>query len=111
MKVHAKRRAARGAAFLDQERPGWFTQINLTRLDIDSCSWCIAAQLSGKYGFTTGCKQLGLGHKKAAKFGMDSNGAGGDEYARLTRAWVKEIMFRREAAELLRSSEKEMVNA
>ena len=38
---------AEAAAVLDQVAPGWFTAIDIDRLDIDDGQRCIAGQLSG----------------------------------------------------------------
>jgi hypothetical protein len=100
-KVHAKRRVARGAAFLDKRYPGWQDQVDLTRLDIDSCYQCVLGQLYGS--FTQGSNSLGIGYEKCARMGMDSKGLvrSKEEFPKLTRAWVREIMFRRELAAVL----------
>lgn len=37
----------RGAAFLDERRPGWRDQINLDTLDLGMCTTCVLGQLAG----------------------------------------------------------------
>jgi hypothetical protein len=43
-------RVARGAALLDQYRPGWADEIDLHELRIESGSDCVLGQLYGDYG-------------------------------------------------------------
>ena len=40
---------ARGAALLDTVRPGWFREVAVDRLTLDSCSRCFLGQLYGDY--------------------------------------------------------------
>jgi hypothetical protein len=42
-------RVRRGAALLDQVRPGWWRKIATDRLAMDSCDACILGQLYGGY--------------------------------------------------------------
>lgn len=53
-------RVAKGAALLDEKRPGWERLLNLETLEISSGSACITAQLSGVQDFRTGMTQLDL---------------------------------------------------
>jgi hypothetical protein len=48
----------RGAALLDQVRPGWWREIALDRLAMESCNDCILGQLYG--GFDNGVRTLDL---------------------------------------------------
>lgn len=45
----ARERVAKGAALLDQERPGWAKAIDVGRLNIEACSRCVLGQLFGHY--------------------------------------------------------------
>lgn len=45
----AEQRVTAGAAFLDQNRPGWDALINRDRLDINSARNCVLGQLDGSY--------------------------------------------------------------
>lgn len=51
-------RAARGAAMLDAESPGWAGRIDLKWLDMHDCRLCVLGQLHG--GFGLGVAALGL---------------------------------------------------
>ncbi len=42
----ARRRVNQGARFLDVVRPNWFEKIDIYKLRLESCTECIAAQLS-----------------------------------------------------------------
>lgn len=39
------RRVDRGVALLDQRKPGWEDEVNLSRLNIASSRWCVLGQL------------------------------------------------------------------
>jgi hypothetical protein len=94
-------RVARGAALLDQHRPGWEGEIRLGDLNIGSTQWCVLGQLhDGRNGYSTGLRELGLiGNKDAVRYGFT---AGIDpapwSYRRLTEAWCTYIARRREHA-------------
>jgi hypothetical protein len=45
----AQENATRGAAYLDQEHPDWFQQINIKDLNLGCPSFCIVGQLFGSY--------------------------------------------------------------
>lgn len=45
----ARARVARGAALLDEKRPGWAQQINTRELDMASGCFCILGQLEESY--------------------------------------------------------------
>jgi hypothetical protein len=53
-------RVAKGAALLDEKRPGWEREISLSTLDIASPTRCVTAQLSGENWYIDGMEQLGL---------------------------------------------------
>jgi hypothetical protein len=81
-------RVEHGAALLDAKRPGWWQQIDLGRLNIESPCDCVIGQL-GSYPETT--RSLGL------HISLDDwlHGFEGDEYAELTDAWRDLIQQRR----------------
>lgn len=90
--------AARGAALLDNEIPGWAADIDLSTLDIDDPSECILGQLYGHPedyfdGYLTGLDTLGipLGTGESAEYGFN----GPNENDSLTAAWRVEIKKRR----------------
>ena len=45
----ATARVAKGAAHLDQVRPGWFRQIDVGRLDLQSDCLCVLGQVVGTF--------------------------------------------------------------
>lgn len=84
-----------GAALLDRLCPDWFRRIDLARLDMKSCTFCILGQLYGSYG--KGQSPLGIQYLGGpASFGFD--GRHGQEYGRLTEYWRIYIEIRRSAA-------------
>jgi hypothetical protein len=42
-------RAARGAALLDEIRPGWWRSVAFDQLAMDSCDQCVLGQVFGEY--------------------------------------------------------------
>lgn len=48
-KSQARERVARGAAFLDQARPGWAHEIDPGLLDLSDSCYCVLGQLIGDY--------------------------------------------------------------
>ena len=95
-------RVERGAALLDERRPGWWKGIDLGRLDIKSDCNCIAGQLGGSY--MPGVESLGLyvmEVEAAHGFEFEESTA---EYPALTEAW-RELIQRRRLAEYLELAE------
>lgn len=60
MTIDYAARVAKGAALLDEKRPGWERLIDLETLDITSGADCVTAQLSGSAHWHAGMMQLGL---------------------------------------------------
>lgn len=96
--------AAKGAALLDEEAPGWAERIDLPTLDLGSCWTCVLGQIfagpnshpGGPY--FTGLHQLGLDTKEAAtEHGFAALYL--DEDAALGEAWTAEILRRVQAGE------------
>lgn len=98
-------RVARGAQLLDQHKPGWFTVVDASRIDIDSTTRCVIAQLYGgdfsrglrdiedrvgrtisltRYGFAARMKPTTA---RAASWRLDSE--------ETRKAWAAEIDARR----------------
>lgn len=93
-------RAAAGAAYLDQHRPGWAGQINLDWLDLASECDCVLGQLSND-GYQGMRRELGLDPGDAVTLGF-SLGAGRpwEDWTLLDDAWAAEITRRREPAQV-----------
>lgn len=97
-------RVARGAKLLDTERPGWYTQIDQRKLDMESCGWCTLGQLF--MSFIGGVEKLwGLPDgipdwKQASRHGFDWAGwmTTSLEFPLLTEAWKIEITRRLEGS-------------
>lgn len=102
-------RVERGAALLDEKRPGWWQRIDLGRLDLAENCDCILGQLDGDYSPST--NGLGLTNPEAAGHGFNATGAPlpadawdvlservDAEYDALTTAWRDLITMRREQA-------------
>lgn len=93
------KRAAAGAAFLDEARPNWVESVNVHCLDMESASRCILGQMFGSYsegidalfGYWSTIERIDLG------FTTED-----DDWIALTDAWTDEILFR-EVQRLVRS--------
>jgi hypothetical protein len=112
-------RVAKGAALLDEKRPGWDAAIDLAVLDLESCRLCVIGQLFGAAyemawagrwpdggwlgPFSYGVDALGLGPSLRAEFAHGFDGRSG-EYADLTAEWRRLIAARRLAAERVSAS-------
>ena len=90
--------AARGAAYLDNRRPGWHNEIDVDNLDLRSLDACVLGQLYGDWGAGqdaleefrwNGEAQIEYGFEVAAPHSTP-------RYAALTEAWRVEILRRRE---------------
>ena len=103
-------RVARGAALLDEKRPGWEAEINLNALDIDDCTTCVIGQLYRDHaGIYSGAYEIGadalLGpdgsaladHGFNAIRGLDPDDV---EWGALTSEWKRVIQERRSAVEI-----------
>lgn len=104
-------RVAKGAALLDEKKPGWERRIDLGTLDVQSGYSCVTAQLSGADSWYRGMEQLGLtagdsGTYVSHGFNAESHDAMEDEaeeydqddaYATLNSLW-RELIESRLAA-------------
>ena len=115
-------RVERGAALLDERRPGWWRDIDMDTLDIRSPCHCILGQMGSLLRddgslsrFGTGLDMVKLQVFQSADYGFDWSGAGGAdatwdeihrlmdaEHAALTVAWRALIESRRAAASVTR---------
>jgi hypothetical protein len=90
-------RVADGAAWLDQDEPGWDARIDLDSLDLSSDCHCILGQLDDF--FQDGMDARGLSLVRASRLGFTAewDGAVGieAEWAALTTAWRDLITARR----------------
>ena len=88
-------RVRKGARLLDERMPGWWRQIDLERLDIDSPCDCVAGQVGG---YTEVLRALGLDDGAEYDYGFD--GGSFAEVRALTLAWCELITARRAAAQV-----------
>ena len=95
-------RVQRGAELLDEKRPGWWREIDLSRLDVSSTCNCVGSQVAGvPHGFTVAMEALELdGEEAFVAHGFESDTNLSDrlfraEYAALTAAWRDLITGRR----------------
>jgi hypothetical protein len=92
-------RVERGAALLDEKRPGWWREIDLDALDIRSGCDCIAGQLGG---YSETILEL-LPDEEGDEEGEIAHGFDAEaspEFAPLTEAWRDLIQQRRESAQV-----------
>ena len=80
-----------GISLLNRECPYWFERIDLSKLDMMSCEYCILGQLYGDY--CDGALQLGLNADDAKDYGFDKRGIKDidEEWFDLNRTWKMEI--------------------
>jgi hypothetical protein len=91
-----KERAARGAELLDKMYPGWHNNIDIFTLDIAYGEQCVIGQLFGS--FNKHLKRLDhvIPEDKEHKFGFNMRRPCKDKtWAKLNKAWIKEILKRR----------------
>lgn len=65
---------SRGAELLDKNRPDWWLKIDLEKLDMESCCYCILGQLFLTYG--EALRRLNI-HSYDEDFGFDGNAGAG----------------------------------
>jgi hypothetical protein len=84
-------RVERGAALLDERRPGWWDEVDVGRLDIDHCQLCVLGQLWGEYD--DGRNEMLTNQRDAVLHGFDTT----DRWAgsTLTNLWRAAIERRR----------------
>lgn len=75
------------AKFLDQTTPDWYMRINVRRLDIESTTSCILAQLFNSSYY--GVMQLGIEARPKGAFGYKVFTDGAAE--KITKKWIKQI--------------------
>lgn len=76
---------ANGMSFLDAEKPGWRSELNLSRLNVASCDVCVLGQLFGDYD--DGLTELGIDNTEAKRYGFNTDG----DMSALTAAWKEAL--------------------
>ncbi|OEJ24268.1 hypothetical protein AS594_06995 [Streptomyces agglomeratus] len=80
-------RVAKGAALLDEKKPGWERLLDLSILDIESGTCCVTAQLSGADDWRTGMNQVGLSLSTYTDHGFRADDDYQDDYPTLNVLW------------------------
>lgn len=85
---------ARGAALLDARVPGWWTKINVDKLDMWDSRNCVLGQVFGEYG--DGCAVLRLEQWSGVTMvnGFFPSGLPSDGSRELLREWKNAVRFR-----------------
>ena len=94
--LSASQRVRRGAAWLDTKRLGWWNEINVGQLDIDSARHCVIAQLNGG-SYYSGIDRMGVSwdfNASAYGFSASSNA----DSAALNHEW-RTLILRRQYGE------------
>lgn len=91
-------RVAAGTAWLDENRPGWFNEIDLRRLDLHECCLCVIGQTFGCYASAANPFELDRNVAVEHGFNAPIKGDWWAENERLQDEWVRVITERREAA-------------
>ena len=95
----------RGAALLDDRRPGWFNEIDLDTLNIEMPGECVIGQLYGgeSGSFHEALDDLDIDTPLIFGVSIDGMALGGDTermhtaFAELTTEWTRLILERRQA--------------
>jgi hypothetical protein len=100
-----------GAALLDEERPGWWEEIDESELRMSDARSCILGQAwMARNGFENGYDagtfdlfgeddyEDDVRQRKIEEHGFDAFGFGGAEYDVLANVWIAAIQERREGA-------------
>ena len=94
------RRVNKGAVLLDMWAPGWHETIDIGRLDMNSATWCVLAQVFDSYMY--GVYKLDLSYSKTVKCGFEldswqrrSKDAKKRNGEKLKEAWVNAINSRK----------------
>jgi hypothetical protein len=87
-------RVAKGAALLDEKRPGWEQLIDLDILDIENGTCCVTAQLSGQEAWYAGMRQLGLNMRSYTEHGFRADDGDQQDYPALNTLW-KDLISKR----------------
>jgi hypothetical protein len=90
-------RVARGAAWLDEQEPGWARQVDLARLALSSPCRCVLGQLYGEYMDAPLVDVFG--NVAGVEHGFNAGGIDTEaEFVALEARWRRVITERRAAA-------------
>ena len=93
MTTYFEKKAAAGARWMDKKLPGWHRQVNPKSLDIGIDDSCILGQCFGS--FNTERKKLKLNQQQSINLGFYCKHKKLNNWVKLTKAWVNEIIIRR----------------
>lgn len=91
-------RVARGAAWLDANRDGWFDAIDLDILLLRSPCNCVLGQLDGSYDDSPALNEIDTVAHGFMAGGLGWSGKAAREFADLDNEWRRVITERRAAA-------------
>lgn len=103
-RVRVSPQVERGAALLDEVRPGWDRNVDITKLNLNYCHLCVIGQLYGVdwRGYDQAAHDLGLSswddevrHGFRADVDPGDERIGDQKYAKLTEEWRDLIASRR----------------
>lgn len=117
-------RVAKGAEWMDANRPGWFARVDISRFDIGNADRCVLGQECGSYWIALreyhDLKPVNVRHVRDWAYAhgfndMRSDESGlsecTDERGGLQECWITEILSRRFAAIPQPAIETESVSA
>lgn len=83
----------KGAAWLDEVRPGWIDAIDVAQLDISSGACCILGQVFADEADEDWCSgyDYAINHWEEVRANEDQLGFNGSGFRGLTRAWIDYI--------------------
>lgn len=84
--------ATKGAAFLDEETPGWASRVDVKHFDMAEGYGCVLGQLYGGYENAISIFDWWQEPHTPAKLGFDHCDA--YNYTQLNRAWVRMVFVR-----------------
>ncbi len=105
-------RVAKGAALLDEAKPGWWRHVNLATLDVADCVHCTLGQLYGR--FSLGLLMLFGGrllpytptrHGFSGSTSSVGDAGGFRTFRALTAEWTRVILERRADASYAKAPE------
>jgi len=100
----ANKRVARGAKWLDKERPNWFRKVRITALQMEQKDTCVLGQVfaadvnnSLEWGYDVASARYAL-DADSLGFNEGDDFSDGPTFDELQDAWIAAIRTRRKAA-------------
>lgn len=101
VELDIEERVELGAAWLDENRPGWLDRIDLDTLSVEHCDLCILGQIYGDYcDAPDEAKYASIGDATPSRDrGFNAYSGRDEEYEALTVEWRRLIESRRAEVE------------